>query len=88
MNTTTHTPTVASLAIDWRTRGMALEAERDTLKAQNAQLVAALQVAVIVIETWHNFPGNSSADVWPIYYRSAPEMASIRAALAAAGGGK
>lgn len=40
----------------------------------------ALRQAVEVIKTWHNMDGS---DVWDIYYRNAPEMRSIRDALAA-----
>lgn len=46
------------------------------------RLRAALTGAVEVIKTWHNMGGAES--VWPIYWRSAPEMKLIREALAGA----
>lgn len=41
----------------------------------------ALVDAKETIKTWHNIDG--SADVWPIYERSSPEMKRLNAAIAA-----
>lgn len=42
-------------------------------------LEAALAQALENIKVWHNMGG--ADDVWPIYFRSAPEMQLIREAL-------
>jgi hypothetical protein len=55
------------------------------LTAAAPDLVEALRKAVEVIRVWHNMGGPAAEGVWPIYWRSAPEMKPIRKALAKAG---
>jgi hypothetical protein len=48
------------------------------------QLRAALVHAVEVIQTWHNMdirPQSARSELWDIYWKNAPEMKPIRAAL-------
>jgi hypothetical protein len=55
------------------------EAAREVL-----DLRLALVHAVSVIETWHNMdirPQSARSELWDIYWKNAPEMKPIRAAL-------
>ena len=55
---------------------LSLTAERDRLRE-------ALVHSVTVIQDWHNMdmPQKQRSDLWDIYWRNAPEMKKIRAAL-------
>lgn len=57
------------------------------LRGAMRQFEAALDQSVEVIKVWYNMDIrsrviNKHSDLWDIYYRNAPEMALIRAALA------
>lgn len=65
------------------TRLETLQADFARLTASNAELVKALVSAVDVIREWHNMgvPQAQRSELWDIYWRKAPELTSIRAAL-------
>ena len=57
--------------------------EIDRLTADNKVLREALVGAVDCIRDWHNMgvPQKERSQLWDIYWRNAPEMKAIRAAL-------
>ena len=57
--------------------------EIDRLTADNKVLREALVGAVDCIREWHNMgvPQKERSQLWDIYWRNAPEMKAIRAAL-------
>lgn len=60
-----------------------LRREIDRLTADNKVLREALVGAVDCIREWHNMgvPQKERSQLWDIYWRNAPEMKAIRAAL-------
>ena len=60
-------------------------AEIHRLNVEYEVMRRALVGAVAVIQTWHNMgAGKDASTLWDIYWRNAPEIKPIRAALASA----
>jgi hypothetical protein len=61
-----------------------LQTQVASLKADAERLRAALTHSITVIQTWHNMDTRTpqeASSLWDIYWRNAPEMKPIRAAL-------